>query len=188
MKNIAIFASGSGSNAQNIAEYFINTEVSVKIILSNKPDAYVLERAKQLNIPSVVFNRDQFYNSNYVLDILKSNKIDFVVLAGFLWLVPNNLLEMYPSRIINVHPALLPKFGGKGMYGDIVHQAVVENREKVSGITIHYINGKYDEGDIVFQAKCDVLETDTASDVANKVHKLEYEHFPRVIGEVLKSI
>ena len=189
MKKIAVFASGSGSNAQNIMEYFRHKpSVSVEVILSNKADAYVLERAKNFKVPSYVFDRESFYNTDTVLNILKDHKIDLIVLAGFLWLVPDNLLKNYPSRIINIHPALLPKYGGKGMYGDRVHEAVVANREKESGITIHYINERYDEGDIIFQARCKVEPVDTASDVASKVHALEYEHFPRVIDELVSRM
>ena len=189
MKKIAVFASGSGSNAQNIMEYFMGKpSVKVEVILSNNKDAYVLERAKNFNVPSYIFDREGFCNCDTVLNILKDHKIDLIVLAGFLWLVPDNLLKNYPNRIINIHPALLPKYGGKGMYGDRVHEAVVANKETESGITIHYINERYDEGDIIFQARCKVEPTDTVSDVASKVHALEYEHFPRVIDELLSGI
>lgn len=189
MKKIAVLASGSGSNAQNIMEYFKGKpSVKVEVILSNKKDAYVLERAKNFDVPSYVFDREDFYNTDKVLTILKEHQIDLIVLAGFLWLVPDNLLKTYPNRIINIHPALLPKYGGKGMYGDKVHQAVVENKESESGITIHYINERYDEGDIIFQARCKVEPTDSATDVASKVHALEYEHFPRVIEKLLSGI
>jgi phosphoribosylglycinamide formyltransferase, formyltetrahydrofolate-dependent len=189
MKKIAVFASGSGSNAQNIMEYFMNKPcVSVEVILSNKADAYVLERAKNFKVPSYVFDRESFYNTDTVLNILKDHKIDLIVLAGFLWLVPDNLLKNYPNRIINIHPALLPKYGGKGMYGERVHEAVVANKETESGITIHYINERYDQGDIIFQARCKVEPEDKASDVASKVHTLEYEHFPRVIDELLSGM
>ena len=184
MKKIAIFASGSGSNAENIAQYFDKNEnLNIECIYSNKADAFVLERAKKFNIPTFVFNRNDFYNTNKVLDSLKDYKVDLVVLAGFLWLIPTNLTENF--TIINIHPALLPKYGGKGMYGHHVHEAIVANKEPESGITIHYVNDKYDEGQIIFQAKCTVLPTDTADDVAAKVHKLEYEHFPKVIDQLL---
>ncbi len=189
MKKIAVFASGSGSNAQKIIEYF-NTKpaAKVEVILSNKKEAQVLERAKKFNILTYVFDRENFYRTNEVLDILRRHQIDLIVLAGFLWLVPENLLKSYPNRIINIHPALLPKYGGKGMYGERVHEAVVSNREQYSGITIHYINEHYDEGDIIFQARCKVDPSDSAADVAKKVHALEYEHFPRVIDEVLAKL
>jgi phosphoribosylglycinamide formyltransferase-1 len=184
MKKIAIFASGSGSNAENIARYFAGYEnLNIECIYSNKDDAYVLERARKLNIPTHVFSRDEFYNSDSVLNRLKASNVDLIVLAGFLWLIPQNLIENF--TIINIHPALLPKYGGKGMYGARVHQAVVDNGEKESGITVHYVNEKYDEGQIIFQAKCPVNENDTPYDVARKVHELEYKYFPKVIDELL---
>lgn len=184
MKKIAIFASGSGSNAENIAQYFeTNENLNIECIYSNKADAFVLERAKKFNIPTVVFSRDDFYRSTKVLDSLKKYDVDLIVLAGFLWLIPGNLIENF--TLINIHPALLPKYGGKGMYGHHVHEAVVANKETHSGITIHYVNDRYDEGQIIFQAKCEVLPSDTADDVAAKVHQLEYDHFPRVIDQLL---
>lgn len=184
MKKIAIFASGSGSNAENIARYFNNNEnLNIKCIYSNKVDAFVLERAKKLNIPTFVFSKHDFYETDIVFNHLKSEKVDLIVLAGFLWLIPENLTQNF--IIINIHPALLPKYGGKGMYGDKVHKAVVENGEKESGITIHYVNEIYDEGKIIFQAKCNVLPDDTPDDVASKVHALEYEYFPKVIEKLL---
>lgn len=186
MIKIAIFASGSGSNAENIANYFAESNtVSIPLIISNKKDAYVHERAKKLGIQSVTFSKNEFETSDNVLDCLKENKIDFIVLAGFLLKVPDNILEAYPGKIVNIHPALLPKFGGKGMYGDNVHKAVVEAGEAESGITIHYVNENYDEGAIIFQAKCPVLKSDTYEDVSKKVHTLEYTHFPVVISSVL---
>lgn len=189
MINIAIFASGSGSNAQKIAEYFHGSEqVKVSLILSNNPKAFVLERAQNLGIHSQVFNRDTFYKTTDLLSILEANKIDFIVLAGFMWLVPGYLVAAYPNKIVNIHPALLPKFGGKGMYGDHVHNAIKEAGEKETGITIHFVNEHYDEGNIIFQAKCEVVENDTPQTIAEKVHQLEYQHYPNVIEEVvLKS-
>lgn len=184
MKKIAIFASGSGTNAENIALYFNDKEnLNIKCIYSNKSDAFVLERAKKLKIPTLVFSRSDFYESDFVFNHLKSLNIDLIVLAGFLWLIPKKLTENF--TIINIHPALLPKYGGKGMYGERVHKEVVKNNEKESGITIHYVNENYDEGDIIFQAKCDVLPDDNYDDVARKVHALEYEHFPKVIEKLL---
>ena len=186
MTRIAIFASGSGSNAQNINEYFEdNNDVSISLILANKADAYVLDRAKNMNIPSFVFSNKELQTTNIVLDKLEEFDIDFIVLAGFLLKVPSNLISSYPKKIVNIHPALLPKFGGKGMYGMHVHQAVVDNKEKETGITIHYVNENYDEGQIIFQEKFSVDEKDTAEDVASKIHKLEYSNFPKVIGEVI---
>lgn len=189
MVNIAIFASGSGSNAENISNYFKNKEgASVSLIISNKADAFVHKRAEVLGIKSVTFSKDDFEKTDLVLDCLRENQIDFIVLAGFLLKVPQNLIDAYPQRIVNIHPALLPKFGGKGMYGDNVHKAVVAARESESGITIHYINENYDEGNIIFQAKCEVLSDDTFQNVAEKVHQLEYLHFPPVIDSVIAEL
>jgi len=184
MKKIAILASGSGSNAENIAQYFKNNEnLNIECIYSNKPDAFVLERATRLGIPSMVFTRDEFYHTEKIVESMKLYNVDLVVLAGFLWKIPQNLIENF--KIINIHPALLPAYGGKGMYGHFVHDAVVFNKEVESGITIHWVNENYDEGQIIFQAKCPVLPTDTADDVAQKVHELEYQYFPKVIDEIL---
>jgi phosphoribosylglycinamide formyltransferase 1 len=189
MKNIAIFASGSGTNAENIIEYFSNrNSAKVALVLSNKRDAFVLERAAKLNILSVFFDRGQFYSPTVISDYLKKHNIDFIVLAGFLWLIPSNLLSAWPKRIINIHPALLPSYGGKGMYGDKVHRAVISNGDKVSGITIHYVNDRYDEGDIIFQAKCRVLPDDSPDTLAHRIHKLEYLHFPRVIEKLILEL
>ena len=189
MKKIAVFASGSGSNTQKIIEYFNQKPVAkVEMILSNKKDAYVLERAKNHNIPSYTFTRDEFYSSDKILNLLTGHNIDLIVLAGFLWLIPENLLRKYPNRIINIHPALLPGYGGKGMYGMRVHEAVVANREVWSGITIHYVNEHYDEGNIIFQIKCKIEPNDNAEAIATKVHELEYEHFPKVIEVILNKL
>lgn len=188
VKRIAIFASGSGSNAEKIMERFAQSEaIKVELVLANKAKAGVLARAEKYNVPNLVFNREQFYESTYIIDLLKEKEIDLVVLAGFLWLVPESLVAAFPNQIINIHPALLPKYGGKGMYGAHVHQAVVDNQEKESGITIHYVNENYDEGNIIFQASCEVVLTDTKEDVAVKVQKLEHEHFPRVVEELLQD-
>ena len=189
MKRIAVFASGNGSNAQAIAEYFNQrSNARIIVILSNRKDAYVNQRAADLSIPSIVFNRSEFYDTDKITNYLIDLKIDLVVLAGFLWLLPPSLVKAFPSRIINIHPALLPKFGGKGMYGHFVHEAVVKSGDQESGITIHYVNEFYDEGQIIFQARCRVEATDTADSLAAKIHELEYAHFPRVIDEVLQSI
>jgi len=186
MTNIAIFASGSGSNAENIIQYFAGIgNVSINTIVSNKPDAYVHQRAKKYGIESVTFNKIDFVEGKKIIDYLKSRNTDFIVLAGFLLKIPSILIEAYPHSIINIHPALLPKYGGKGMYGDRVHKAVVESGEKESGITIHYVNENYDEGDIIFQAKCEVLPSDNYEQVAHKVHELEYQYFPKIINEIL---
>jgi phosphoribosylglycinamide formyltransferase 1 len=184
IRRIALFASGSGSNAQNIIEYFSENElVEVNSVWSNNPNAYALERAKKFGIDTFVFTKDEFRNSNFVVETLKKRNIDLVILAGFLWLIPANLIRNF--RIINIHPALLPKYGGKGMYGLNVHRAVVENKDSESGISIHFVNEKYDDGEIIFQAKCTVLPTDSPEDVAIKVHQLEYKYFPEVIEKVL---
>jgi len=189
MKNIAIFASGSGTNARNIAEYFNGSALArVSLILSNKPDAFVLERARILKIPSVVFTRKDFYERNNILDVLLENEIDLIILAGFLWLIPENLLKAFPRKIINIHPALLPKYGGKGMYGEKVHEAVIRSGDKRTGISIHYVNDNYDEGEIIFQDSFDIQPDDTAESIAQKVHTLEYKHFPIVIEDVIKNI
>lgn len=189
MIKIAIFASGSGSNAENIAQYFSDKqEVEIPVIISNKAEAFVHQRAKQLGIESVTFSKKQFEETDEVANLLTERKIDFVVLAGFLLKVPANLLNNYPNRIVNIHPALLPKFGGKGMYGDRVHEAVVAAGEKESGITIHYINENYDEGDVIFQATCNVATSDTAHDVAEKVHALEYKYFPAIIEKAIAAL
>ena len=183
---MAILASGSGSNAENLFNYFKDHKtIRLDCILANKPDAFVLERAKRLGVDSMVFNREQFKNSNYVVDLLKERGVDWIVLAGFLWLIPCNMIAAFANRIVNIHPALLPNYGGKGMYGMRVHEAVVANKETETGITIHYVNEKYDEGKIIFQAKCNVEKNDNADEVATKIHALEYEHFPRIIERCL---
>ena len=188
-KKIAVFASGSGSNAENIFNYFKkNDNVTISLILTNNPNAGVIERANRLNIPFVVFDKNAFKNTNEIVKLLQENNIDLVVLAGFLWLIPENLIEAFPNKIVNIHPALLPKYGGKGMFGDNVHKAVVEHKETETGITIHFVNQHYDEGKVIFQAKCKVLPTDTFEEVASKIHALEYEHFPKVIADLLLTL
>lgn len=189
VKKIAILASGSGSNAENIANYFNGSGYAeVSFIIANNPDAYVIERAKRLGIECAVVTKAQFMEADEIIAMLQERSIDFVVLAGFLLLVPAKLIRAYPGRIVNIHPALLPKHGGKGMYGDRVHKAVVESGDTESGITIHLIDEQYDEGTTFFQAKCPVLPTDTPDDVAAKIHALEYEHFPHVIEEILHTL
>ena len=186
MKRVVIFASGSGTNAENLIKFFQNRDTgSVIQVLTNNPHAKVLERAKNLNISALSFNRIALYKTNDVLNILKSSNPDLIVLAGFLWKFPESILHEFPNKLINIHPALLPKYGGKGMYGHFVHEAVVANKEKETGITIHYVNENYDEGAIIFQAKCDVASTDSAEDVAAKIHQLEMKHFPEVVESLL---
>lgn len=185
MIRIVIFASGSGTNAENIIKYFKKSKlISVVQVLSNKKNAKVLERANRLKISNISFDKEDFITTDLVLNSLKE-KADFIILAGFLWKIPAKIIEAFPNKIINIHPALLPKYGGKGMYGMHVHEAIVANKEKKSGITIHFVNENYDEGGIIFQEDFDVLPTDSAEDVANKVHILEYEHFPKVIEKVI---
>ncbi|UTW67634.1 phosphoribosylglycinamide formyltransferase [bacterium SCSIO 12643] len=188
MKNIAIFASGSGTNAQKIMEHFENeSDVQISLILVNNPNAGVIQRAKKFNVPVVKFNRQQFSYSDEIVNVLLSHQIDLVVLAGFLWLVPQNMVAAFPDQIINIHPALLPKYGGKGMYGHHVHEAVIAAKEKESGITIHYVNEKYDDGNIIAQYKCEVSPTDTPDSLAHNIHKLEHQYFPKVIENILNS-
>lgn len=189
MKRIAIFASGSGSNAEAIMNYFERNSyqsIEVALIMSNNPQAYVLERAKNHDVPSVVFTaRNLRENPQDILDTLAEFKIDFIVLAGFMLLVPEAIIKAYRDRIINIHPALLPNYGGKGMYGDNVHKAVVANCETKSGITIHWVDEKYDSGSTIFQASCCVESDDTPESLAQRIHGLEHEHFPRVISETV---
>ena len=189
MKNIAIFASGSGSNAENIANYFSGSqEVSIALIVCNKSDAYVFERAKKLGIPSRLVTKADMQDEALVMNLMKEFKIDFIVLAGYLLLVPKYLVEAFPRAIVNIHPALIPLHCGKGMYGDRVHEDVIKSGDKESGITIHYVNEFFDNGDIIFQAKCPVEAGDDAHAVATKVHALEYAHFPHVIAETIAKL
>ena len=189
MRNIAILASGAGTNAENIIKYFSNKNTAkVSLVLSNKRQAQVLKRAEANNIRTVFFEHKEFYITGKVLRYLLLYKIDFIVLAGFLWLVPENILEQYVGRIINIHPALLPGYGGKGMYGDMVHKAVIANKDKESGITIHYVNKFYDEGDIIFQTRCKVDPSDTPGSLADKIHALEYLHYPKIIEGLVDKL
>ncbi len=187
-QNIIIFASGSGSNAQRLVEFFqFSPNINVLTIFCNNKNAFVIERAKKLNVHCRVFTKNEFQDGT-VLDELKELNISLIVLAGFLWLIPNDIINEYPNKIINIHPALLPKYGGKGMYGMNVHQQVINNREQESGITIHFVNGKYDDGDILFQAKCKIDENDNQDTLAQKIHQLEYQHFPVVIERFLNEM
>ena len=189
MKRIAILASGSGTNAENIIRFFRTHPLGrVDLVLTNKPGAGVIQRAESLKVKTVVFGREQFYHSREIVDLLKERKIDLIVLAGFLWLVPPALISEFNGRIVNIHPALLPRYGGKGMYGSHVHEAVVASGDAESGITIHHVNQEYDEGSIIFQAKCKVMEGDSAETLAGRIHSLEYEHFPRVIEALLDQL
>nr|WP_214448273.1 phosphoribosylglycinamide formyltransferase [Flavihumibacter rivuli] len=185
---LAIFASGSGTNAQQLMEHFAgNPAIRVSLVVSNKPEAFVLTRAANHKVPSLVIEKEQFFRGDAYVTELQQQGIDFIVLAGFLWKVPSALIAAYPNRIINIHPALLPKYGGKGMYGNHVHTAVIEAGEKESGITIHYVDEQYDHGGTIFQATCPVLEGDTPETLAARIHELEHAHYPRVVEEVVKA-
>ena len=189
VKNIAILASGAGSNAQKILEYFSDRmDIAVRLIISNKKEAGVLNIAKLASIDTFVVTRDTFYSTTDLLIELDKRNIDFIVLAGFLWLIPPYLIQHYPDRIINIHPALLPKYGGKGMYGHFVHEAVHLAKDTHSGITIHYVNEKYDEGSIVFQERCEILPSDQPEDIAKKVQVLEHSYYPTVIDQLVSSL
>ena len=184
MSRLAIFASGSGSNAENLIHFFANSSnISITRIFCNNANAGVIQRAEKLGVPVTVFSRDDFYNSQKVLNQLIEDKTEVIILAGFLWLIPQNLIAQFPSKIINIHPALLPNYGGKGMYGARVHEAVIANGETQSGITIHLVDEIYDNGKILFQATCEIIPEDTAETLAQKIHALEYEYFPKVIAE-----
>ncbi|AXT18713.1 phosphoribosylglycinamide formyltransferase [Flavobacteriaceae bacterium AU392] len=186
MKRIVIFASGGGTNAENLINFFHNKDnASVVQVLTNNPFAKVLDRCKQLKVSALSFNKIAFTQTNDVLNILKTTQPDLIILAGFLWKFPENILAEFPNKVINIHPALLPKYGGKGMYGMNVHKAIVNNKETETGITIHYVNENYDEGAIIFQAKCVVKTLDTAEDVATKIHELEMKYFPEVVEKLL---
>jgi phosphoribosylglycinamide formyltransferase-1 len=188
-KRIAIFASGSGSNAQKLMEYFKDsTEAEISLVLTNNPDAYVIQRADNFEIPVHIFDRNEFYKTDRVLDLLNDLDIDLIVLAGFLWLIPVNLIKRYPNRIINIHPAILPKFGGKGMYGDHVHHAVIAANEAEGGITIHYVNENYDEGEYIFQAKYKIDKNDNLEMIKFKGQQLEHLHYPKIVENILKKL
>ncbi len=189
MKNIAIFASGKGTNAQRIIEFFeLSTSAKVTVVYTNNSKAGVILRAQKLNISTVVFTRNNFYNTTEIIDSLKSNNIDLIVLAGFLWLVPQLLINSFTNKIINIHPALLPKYGGKGMYGMYVHNAIIAAGDTKSGITIHKVNEVYDNGNIIFQTYVDIDKDDTPELLANKIHLLEHKYFPKVINDYLVNI
>ncbi len=188
MKKIAIFASGTGSNALKIIEHFKDSDVAtVALIVSNKSKAAVLDKAKANNIETLIIKRAIFYDTKEVLKLFKEKGIDFVVLAGFLWLMPRYFVRAYKERMVNIHPALLPKYGGKGMYGMNIHKAVHAAREAITGITIHYVNEHYDEGSVVFQASCKVAKTDTPEDISMKVRALEHQYFAEIVEELIEE-
>jgi len=186
MTRIAIFASGAGSNAQTIIDFFRNHQtIAAVLIVCNNPAAGVVSIARKENIPLLMIEKEEFFRGSAYMDELQSHRIDFIVLAGFLWKLPSKLIAAFPNSIVNIHPALLPKFGGKGMYGRNVHAAAIAAGEKKSGITIHYVDEHYDNGDVIFQETCDVDPTDTPESLALKIRKLEHLHFPRVIEQVI---
>jgi phosphoribosylglycinamide formyltransferase-1 len=192
VKKIAVFASGAGSNAGKIIEASLPAKdekktFKVALVVCNKPGAGVLSIAEKNNIPTLLIDKEKFFRGNGYVDELKSAGIDFIVLAGFLWKIPIALIKAFPRKIINIHPALLPGYGGKGMYGHFVHEAVISNKEIESGITIHYVDELYDHGDIIFQARCPVMENDTSDSLAARIHKLEHEHYPKVVRELLSN-
>jgi phosphoribosylglycinamide formyltransferase-1 len=188
-KRIAIFASGSGSNAQKLMEYFKkHQEAEVVIVLTNNPEAYVIQRADNFEIPTHIFDKYEFIETNDIVNLLKNLQIDLIVLAGFLWLIPNNLLEEFPNQIINIHPALLPKFGGKGMYGDRIHRTILEAGEVENGITIHFVNEKFDEGEIIYQSRFKIGKNDTLETIKFKGQQLEHLHYPRIVENLIQKI
>lgn len=187
-QQIAIFASGAGSNARKIIEHFKHhPSISIALVVCNKPQAGVVTIAAENKIPVLLIEKEQFFRGNAYADELKAYGVDFLVLAGFLWKIPLALIHAYPQHIINIHPALLPNYGGKGMYGHAVHEAVIQNKETESGITIHYVDELYDHGQIIFQAKCEVKPADNPDDLANRIHALEHQHYAAVIEQLLLS-
>ena len=189
LTNIAIFASGAGTNAQKIIDHFRNSSLAkVALVVCNKKKAGVLQIAENENIPSLVIDKEKFLSGGGYVDELRQRKIDFMVLAGFLWKIPGPLLQEYPKRIVNIHPALLPKFGGHGMYGSHVHEAVLAGQEVESGITIHYVDEHYDNGDIILQIKCPILDNDTPESLANRIHQLEHANYPLVVEDLVRQL
>ncbi len=187
-KRLVIFASGSGTNTENIIKYFKKSNLGeVVLVLSNKKDAKVLEKSRKHNIKAVHFNREELFSERGVVKTIQESQPDLIILAGFLWKFPELILKKYPNKVINIHPALLPKYGGKGMYGTYVHEAIIANKEPETGITIHYVNENYDEGAVIFQEKTSLSAQETPKTVAEKVHALEYEHFPKVIEQLLMA-
>jgi len=188
LKKIVIFASGTGTNAENIIKYFKDFSLArVVAVFSNRKSAKVLRKAHDLNVKALYFDREALYKSKEVLRVLQDIKPDLIVLAGFLWVFPDNILKAFPQKVINIHPALLPNYGGKGMYGAKVHETVINNKDQESGISIHYVNEKYDEGEIIFQTKTQIEKNDTPDSLAGKIHQLEYKHFPEVIEQLLQK-
>lgn len=187
MKHIAIFASGEGTNTEHLINYFAGSSTKILLVVCNNPQANVIKRAKNHDIPSLLINKESFYKGDDVLKRLLNDKIDLIICAGFLWKIPDNILQAFPDKIVNIHPALLPKFGGKGMYGMNVHKAVIEAGEKESGITIHYLNEHYDEGRVIVQKSCIISPGETPESLAEKIHELEHEWYPKVIAQLLNK-
>ncbi|MDA0193449.1 MAG: phosphoribosylglycinamide formyltransferase [Bacteroidetes bacterium] len=186
MNRVAVFASGNGTNAEEIFKYFEGHQsIEIEVLLCNNPKAGVIQRAENWKVPVVIFSRDDLVNSSKILEELKSHEVDWIALAGFLWLLPPTLVHEFPGRIINIHPSLLPKYGGKGMYGSRVHEAAIASGDKESGITIHMVDEEYDKGKIIFQAHCNIAPQDSADTLAQKIHKLEYNHYPEVIEKYI---
>ncbi len=185
MANIAIFASGSGTNAENLIKSYKNSEINVVRLYCNNKNAGVIERAKQLQVPVTVFTKQELNETSLVSDLLKAEGVEYVILSGFLLLMPESIIKEYHNKMINIHPALLPNYGGKGMFGSHVHEAVIAHKEKESGITIHLVNEVYDSGKTLFQARCNVLPNDTSDSLAHRVHELEYQYFPQVVKDYI---
>jgi len=187
-KNLAIFASGSGSNAENICNYFANhPDVDVVLICTNKPDAFIVKRVEKINVPVIFITKTELTNFNNLHKKLKNAKVDVIILAGFLLKLPDIMIKKYPNLILNIHPSLLPKYGGVGMYGSNVHRAVLENKETESGISVHFVNQNYDEGELILQEKCSISENETLETLATKIHQLEQKYFPIAIEKILKN-
>ena len=187
MKKILLFASGTGSNVENIIQYFENNpDIRIVGVFTNNQNARVLDKAKRYNVPTLIFNKEEL-SENFILDKITELKPDLIVLAGFLWKFPEHIIAEYPNKIINIHPALLPKYGGKGMYGMKVHQTILDNKEKETGITIHYINEHYDEGEFIFQQKVTIEDCASADEIAAKIHELELKHFPKIIEKLITN-
>lgn len=185
---LSLWASGSGTNVENIIKYFKdNQSIEVSHIIVSHKDAKVIQRAISFDVPYHVISKTQLNDPNYIIPLLHNYKTDYLILAGFIWKIPSFLIDTYPDKILNIHPALLPDFGGKGMYGSKVHESVKESGRKESGITIHYVNEKYDDGDIIFQEKCDIEGSDSPSDIQEKVQELEYKYYPKVIESVINK-
>ena len=187
MPKIAIFASGSGTNAENLIESYKDTSLVVTRVYCNNAKAGVIARAQRLNVPVTIFSKDEMWNSSVIMDSMRAEQVDFVVLAGFMMLLPQTMIDAYRNKIINIHPSLLPKYGGKGMFGIPVHEAVLANHETESGITIHLVNEEYDSGKPLFQSTCHVLENDTPESLATRVHSLEYQYYPKIVREYIEK-